>query len=369
MKLSSLDSNTGLIALDRILNADSEKVLISLVTDAAKQGTKSIIIDFRPLDHLNSAGASILVKLAVAAKLQQIRPFAYGLNKRYRDIFNLTGLSENIKVLGDVPDNAGVIDAVAFNKLKEPEGEKGKQDDSGWAPNTGRLRVTENPEEAMNKNVDGRHTVGPLQGFGPMWQKTYLLPIKKAGLQPGDVIKTMKQHFPEFQPPQNRFYPSSKGIATGEIVLIDSSTPGGIVSTGVLVLYADDLSFTLITPQGHPEAGWVTFSARRSEDAVEMQIQGLARAADPLYELAFRIAGSKFQETIWRHVLSSFAAYLEIEADVSVVKTCIGSNLQWTKTGNLWYNAQVRSLPYNIIRLFSRRRQPHSETDRKNAGK
>ena len=369
MKLSSLDSNTGLIVLDSILDADSEKAVIDLVPGAARQGMQNIILDFRPLDHMNSAGASVLVKLAVSAKRQQIRPFAYGLNRRYRDIFNLTGLSEGIKVLGDVPDDTVAIEAAALKKLKETEGKKGRQDDKSWAKNTGRLRVKEKSVEAMNKNVDGRRTVGPLQGFGPMWQKTYLLPVKRAGLQPVDVIKTMKQHFPEFQPTQNRFYASSKGLAAGEIVLIDSSTPGGIVSTGVLVLYADDLSFTLITPQGHPEAGWVTFSARKSNDGVEMQIQGLARAADLLYEAAFRVVGSKFQETIWRHVLSSLAAYLEIEADVRIVKTCVGSNLQWTKTGNLWYNAQVRSLPYNITRIFSRRQQPHGETERKNAGK
>ena len=42
------------------------------------------------------------------------------------------------------------------------------------------------------------------------------------------------------------------------------------LSTGVMVLYADDESFTLMTPQGHMFAGWITFSrherttARRS---------------------------------------------------------------------------------------------------------
>ncbi|NIO61059.1 MAG: hypothetical protein GTO35_00140 [Gammaproteobacteria bacterium] len=188
-----------------------------------------------------------------------------------------------------------------------------------------------------------------------MWQKTYLLTINEPGLTPHDVITTMKRHFPEFQPPQNRFYPSSKGVAAGEIVLIDSSTPGGIVSTGVLVLYTDNLSFTLMTPQGHPEAGWVTFSARKREDVIEMQIQGLARAADPFYELAFRIAGSKFQETIWKHVLSSLASFLGVEDKVRMEKTCIGSDLQWTRSVSLWYNAQIRSLPYNIPRLLGRR--------------
>ena len=33
------------------------------------------------------------------------------------------------------------------------------------------------------------------------------------------------------------------------------------LSTGVLVLYADDESFTLMTPQGHVFAGWITFSS------------------------------------------------------------------------------------------------------------
>ena len=33
------------------------------------------------------------------------------------------------------------------------------------------------------------------------------------------------------------------------------------LSTGVMVLYADEESFTLMTPQGHMFAGWITFSA------------------------------------------------------------------------------------------------------------
>ena len=357
MELSALNKTTGLIVLDGILNADSEEGLNSVTADAAQQGMKNIILHFLPVDHMNSAGVSTLVKLAVSAKRQKTRLFAFGLNKRYREIFDLTGLNEGITVFSETSDELGGLAEAEVRQLKETTTRKGEQDDGGWAPNIARLWVTEKPEGAMNKNVDGRRVVGPLQGFGPMWQKTYLLTMDKPGLQPHDVITTIKQHFPEFQPSQNRFFPSSRGIATGEIVLIDSSTPGGIVSTGILVLYADDLSFTLMTPQGHPEAGWVTFSARKREDVIEMQIQGLARAADPLYELAFRIAGSKFQETIWKHVLSSLASYLGVEDDVQMTKTCISNELRWMKTGNLWYNAQIRSIPYNILRLFGRKRK------------
>ena len=35
-----------------------------------------------------------------------------------------------------------------------------------------------------------------------------------------------------------RFFPSSTGITPNELVLIDALTPGGPISTGVMVLYA-----------------------------------------------------------------------------------------------------------------------------------
>jgi len=356
MELSTLDKFAGLVALNGTLDSDSEEELQRILVDAVQQKMKNIVLNFLPVNHMNSSGTSVLVKLVESAKRQKMKLHAFGLNKPYQEIFNLIGISEGITILSETADELGRLASAELQKIEDVSTGEGKQDDKGWAQNIKRLRVLEKPERAMNRNVDRRRVIGPLQGFGPMWQKTYLLTIDKAGLQPHDVIKIMKEHLPELQPTQNKFYPSSQGIAAGEIVLIDSSTPGGIVSTGVLVLYADDSSFTLMTPQGHPEAGWVTFSARNRGDVIEMQIQGLARAADPFYELAFRIAGSKFQETIWKHVLSSLASYLGVEASVRMAKTCVGADMQWAKTGNLWYNAQIRSLPYNIPHLFSRRR-------------
>jgi len=354
MELRVFNKSTGVIAVGGILCSDSEAFLQNLAADAGKRNMKNIILDFRPLEQMNSAGASVLAKLASAAKSQQFKLFAFGLNRRYREIFTLTGLGEGMVVLDEAAAGTDELTADDLRQLKQTDAGHGRQDDGGWAPNISTLSVTEKPAGAMNKNVDGRRVLGPLQGFGSLWQKTYRLSIRKPGLLPADVIKIMKNHFPAFQPPENKFYATAKGIAAGEIVLIDSATPGGMVSTGVLVSYADASSFTLMTPQGHPEAGWVTFSAAQKGDAVEMQIQGLARASDPLYEIAFRIVGSKLQESIWRHVLSSLAAYLEVKADVQVVKTCVAAELQWERTGNLWYSAQIRSLPYNIPLLFKK---------------
>src|SRR4030095_2127568 len=72
------------------------------------------------------------------------------------------------------------------------------------------------------------------------------------------------------------------------------------LSTGVLVLYADDESFTLMTPEGHMLAGWITFSAWAADDEVTVvQIQALERTNDPLYELGYVLGGNRLNTRFW----------------------------------------------------------------------
>ena len=354
MKLSFLGKSTSVITLDAFLNDKSGEALFKHLTEAVQRGKDKVILDFRPLDHMNSAGANSLIKLAVMAKQNKAKLFAYGLNKRYREILALISLDKGITVLGGSSEKTTSLPQSELAELENMDFTAGKQSDAGWSPKLDKLRVTERPGGAFAKNMDGRRIIGQLQGFGPMWEKTYWLNIRKPGIKKKDVILAMQEHFVEFQPPENSFYPTSKGLAPGEIIFIDSRTPGGIVSTGVMVLYMDDSNFTFITPQGHPEAGWITFSVSEQEDSVYTQIQGLVRASDPFFEAAFTIVGSKFQETIWKHVLSSLAKYLDAEDNVQMKKYSPATNLQWSKSGNIWYNSQLRSLPLNITNLFKR---------------
>lgn len=351
MKLTTLGNAGGVLTLDRILSAEQEAEMTSKL-ETFPPGTGTLAINFSPLDYLTSGGASLLIKAAVWSKARRIKLLALGLGARYREIFSLTGLDAGYTIVTEPKELFGYFLGISADQIDALWQTTGRQLDTGWSPAYFRLRMREKPPEAMGLNVDKRRVIGPLAGFGPMWEKTYFVKLVSPTLQVYDVIDIMKAHFPHFQPPENTFYPTSEGIKPGEIVLIDSRTPGGVVSTGVLVLYADDLSFTLMTPQGHPEAGWVTFSATQLHDGVYMQIQGLARAADPFYEMAFRIAGSKFQETIWTHVLISLVKHLKLEAEVNMRKDCLANNYQWGHTGNFWYNAQIRSLPHNIPRLF-----------------
>jgi hypothetical protein len=218
-----------------------------------------------------------------------------------------------------------------------------KRDDEAWAQPVSRLKVGQLPDGALNLNVEGRQVVGPLQGFGQLWQKTYRVRLHGAQVTPAEVVAAWKLDFPKFQPPENRFFPSVAGVKPGEVVLINAQTPGGMVSTGVLVMYADDESFTLMTPQGHPESGWVTFSAYEQDGCTVVQVQSIARANDPFYELMFRVMGAKEQERIWRHVVTSLAAHFGVTTEVEFAKTCVDPRIQWRRTRNIWHNAAIRT--------------------------
>jgi hypothetical protein len=141
------------------------------------------------------------------------------------------------------------------------------------------------------------------------------------------------------------------------VVLINANLPGvpGMIATGVMVLYSDEESFTLMCPEGHPEAGWNTFSAFQEGGVTHAQIQSLARANDPIFEFGFRfLGGSKQQERIWHHVLSGVARQYGVEAPVQFHRTLVDGSLQWSQASNLWYNSALRSLLYTPIRIARR---------------
>ena len=225
------------------------------------------------------------------------------------------------------------------------------------------LHVAAPAPEAQNINVEGRKTQSPREGFGQLWRKTYRLPLTGANVTPEQVVATWKEHFSDVQPPENRVYPPLFGMKEGEVVLIEAQTPGAPpISTGVIVMEATPLSFKLATPQGHPEAGWVEFCAERGDDgAVVAQVQSVARASDPLYEVAFRLRGAKEQERIWRHVLKSLAGYFGASGDVEFRREMLDPDLQWSKALNVRHNAMIGTILHNVTlpirRLFGKDRK------------
>jgi len=358
MKLIVLNENrSAIIFIDEILTEATEKRLGNAYTKAVSARVRYIIFDFGGMKVMNNSGATLLAEIGTRAKRQFLILIALGLSDRYREVFQITGLSSVYRVHPAEEEalvRAGIADARAIIKTRTKHYQEQQQKpvasekapEDYWAPAVKRITVKDPPAPAVNLNMHGRRIYSPLQGFGPLWIKTYQLPLKNVDKSPEEMMTILKTHFPEFQPPENKSYPSVQGIHPGEYVLIDLRTPGGLVSTGVIVLYSDDTAFTLVTPQGHPEAGWVSFNIFEDAGQMVARIRGFTRTGDPFYECAFRINGARFQENIWRHVLTSFGEYLGAEGTVEVTRECPANNIQWPAIINLWYNAQFRTLLY-----------------------
>jgi hypothetical protein len=218
------------------------------------------------------------------------------------------------------------------------------RDSASWARKVDRLEV-DHRAGVRGTNVAGRRLTGPVQGFGKMWQKTYRM---DAGPQitPEQAIATWREHFPEFWPKGNRFAGALTGINPGDVALLDLSIGGGVkLSTGVFVLYADAESFTLMTPQGHMFAGWITFSAEREGDTTTVQAQVLMRANDPLYEIAMTLGGHRKEDKFWAATLTALGRRLGLpDPTVGTRSTCVDSKRQWRHSGNVWHNSMVRSV-------------------------
>ena len=234
------------------------------------------------------------------------------------------------------------------------ESEVSKKSQDAWAAPVSKLTVEQVPEGAMNLNVDGRQPVSPLQGFGQLWQKTFQVHLSGIDLPPEEVMRIWRENFPKFQPPENQFYPQMTGISPGAVVLINAKVPPlpGMpsmlpVSTGVLVLYADEEMITVMCPEGHPLSGWNTFSVFEEEGTVVAEVKEMSRASDPMYEFFNRFMGaSEQQDRIWTHVLMQLAAHFDIKGQVTMEKTLIDPQVQWSEAKNIWNNAGIRTVFY-----------------------
>ena len=163
-----------------------------------------------------------------------------------------------------------------------------------------------------------------------------------------DLIAFWKERFPTFWPKGQRFYAPLSGIAPGEVALLEiAPVPGAPVrlSTGVLVLYADDESFTFMTPEGHTLSAWITFSARRDGDVTVAQAQALERPSDPFDELAYMLGGNRQNDKFWQATLRNLAtARRGRRAGRSRPRASAStSDRQWRYWRNVRNSATIRS--------------------------
>ncbi len=222
-----------------------------------------------------------------------------------------------------------------------------RTDADSWARPVDRLAVSDPDGGGVAATVAGRRVAGPLQGFGQMWQKTFRVRLPaETSLTPEEAIATWKTEFSSFWPKGNTFYAPLAGIRPGEVALLSVAAAGPVkLHTGVLVLYADDEAFTLMSPEGHMLAAWITFSATRAAGGtVIIQAQALERASDPLFEMGLVFGGHRVNNRFWETTLANVAARLGatgVEVETEIV--CVDRRRQWRHVGNVRHNAGIRA--------------------------
>jgi len=232
-----------------------------------------------------------------------------------------------------------------------------KSNSDGWAKPVDKLKVSESPKEAINLNVEGRQLSGLTHGFGQLWQKTYKVRLSGIEVTPQEVISAWKTNFPKFWPKGNDLYVPLTGIQPGEVGLINLTAPGGLkLSTGIMVIYADDVSFSFMTPEGHMFAGMITFSAYEQDNSTVAQVQALIRANDPIYELSFRMGfGHKSEDVFWAATLTNLATHLGASnPQPSQSNSLVDPRIQWNEWRNIWHNAGIRSGLYMPVAMVKK---------------
>jgi hypothetical protein len=233
------------------------------------------------------------------------------------------------------------------------DAEKTPRDAANWAPKADRLTV---PEEVSRYgyNLEGKRVSGPQQGFGRLWQRIYHADLGRA-VSPEQVIADWRANFGSYWPRAARFYGTSAKIQPGDVAPLGSA---GFTS-GILVIYADDTSFTFVTPEGHMFAAFITFSAERSGEpgfeSTVAEIRILLRCSDPIFESMWPILRPG-ENYMWTQTLRNLAAAHGVpNVTVAEETECVDRRRRWKNWRNIRDNSGIHTVWHAVSTPFRSR--------------
>lgn len=110
MNVRQVSPATSIIDIQGEVTAFAENVLTSAYAQASTPTTRHIILNFSGLEYMNSSGIGLLVTLLIRVKRQKQYMLTYGLSEHYRNIFEITRLSDAIHIY---PTEAEAIAAIS----------------------------------------------------------------------------------------------------------------------------------------------------------------------------------------------------------------------------------------------------------------
>ena len=98
MHVRKVTPTASVIDIQGEITAFAEQVLMQAYTEASAPGVKAIILNFNGLEYMNSSGIGLVVTLLIRINRQKQHLLSYGLSDHYQHIFELTRLSDAIKI-------------------------------------------------------------------------------------------------------------------------------------------------------------------------------------------------------------------------------------------------------------------------------
>ncbi|HEY6041993.1 MAG TPA: STAS domain-containing protein [Anaerolineae bacterium] len=91
----------AVIDLTGEINAQGDDVLNAAYDQAAKLSSKTVVLNFKGVDYINSTGIALIVGLLAKARKSNRQLLVTGLSEHYQEIFKITRLSDFIKMIPD----------------------------------------------------------------------------------------------------------------------------------------------------------------------------------------------------------------------------------------------------------------------------
>ncbi|MBC8164126.1 MAG: STAS domain-containing protein [Roseiflexaceae bacterium] len=97
-------TNASVLDIRGDITASAEPALMGAYADAVARGAQTIVLNFAGMEYMNSSGIGLLVTLLIRANRAKQRLLACGLSAHYRQILDLTRLSDAIAIYDDEAD-------------------------------------------------------------------------------------------------------------------------------------------------------------------------------------------------------------------------------------------------------------------------
>ena len=95
------DGAAPVIELEGRIDGAAEATLLG-AWDRASTGASRIVLDFGRTEYINSTGLAVIVQVLARARAQGTQVHAVGLSDHYREIFEITRLSDFVTLHADL---------------------------------------------------------------------------------------------------------------------------------------------------------------------------------------------------------------------------------------------------------------------------